>query len=271
MAHTIHKILFAILIVTSAGSAALAQDYRILTEIKTTPPKGRPKITGRMLSIFHAGQTYDRVDGMDVVTIYQPALRQFTLFSAAHQQVTHISFKEISASLQKFDDSARDYIAHLKKKGDRASLRTIEALQFRLTPKFNERYDAKQGDLFMTSKRVSYTVHCSLMKGIDPEITSDYIQYADWMARLNSLMHAQAMFPEPRLKVNAALQARRVMPLKVEREDVPTGLRQSASHKIRWKLTKADKQSIFHWNQLLNDPDMVQVTFEKFRSAIAGK
>ncbi len=256
------------LLVFATDTQLVAQDYRILTTIYkiNTGPKNKPKpiYAGRNLTIFHAGEAYDRIEGVNEITIYQPARRQFTIFSEARMLATEISFEKIQEIQLDMDRQTREYIQFLKKKGDDSSLREAKTLEFQLLPQFLEKFDARKKKLTMSSNQYSYTV--KTIAKVNPEIARGYLEYADWMARLNPLLHSTAMFPAPRLQVNESLRARDLMPQQVDRQrHIVSGAHLQAQHEVKWKLDKSDERSIYEWKRMLQSDEMKWIDFAKFK------
>lgn len=280
MTSAISRIMLASVLVALLTASTRAQDFRIVTDVETLPIKGQQRserVSVTALSLFHAGQAYDRVFGVPEVTIYQPARQQFTILSQQHSLATRITFDEIAQKQRVLEKDAREAIGTLTKEGTRNSLAMVAAIQFQLSPEFVGRYDEKRRVLSMTHEQISYTVQCQSIGNRNPQLVADYIDYADWMARLNLLLHAQAMFPTPRLLVNDELRNRQVMPIVVERVlGGQNGLHQRASHQIRWELTKLDRQTIKNWTDFLDGKsqkgaNVKWVKFEDFREAIRGE
>ena len=66
----------------------------------------------------------------------------------------------------------------------------------------------------MNSEQIDYLVKTG--SSPNPEDAMKYLEYADWAARLNHILHSEALLPEPRLAVNAALRNRKRIPLTVD-------------------------------------------------------
>src|SRR5690606_5890737 len=100
-----------------------------------------------------------------------------------------------------------------------------------------------------------------------------YLHYADWMARLNYVLHPHALYPEPRLKLNEVLRAHGKLPVEVELKSsigLPIHLR--AEHQIHWKLDATDRSLIHEWESLLKSSNTRQVTFQEYqRSLLVSK
>jgi hypothetical protein len=114
-------------------------------------------------------------------------------------------------------------------------------LQFAANPDFKESFEPESGELVLASHLESYTVATERVE--HAEALAEYREFLDWYARLNTLLSGGPP-PEPRLRLNAALARREVVPLKVElkrgRENEPL----RAEHKFTWRLSGADVERI---------------------------
>lgn len=252
------------LLLIFGGAAARAQDFTVVTE---TEDLNAHRVVGRSLTIFHAGEAYDRVAGFGEFTIFQPGRQQFTLFSESRMLATTISFKDIMDKQRDFDRQIESYITLLKKRGAAEALQMAGQLDFQLRPEFQERFDAKRNLLSMTSEFYSYNVQVDTKQ--QPKIVDDYLRYADWTKRLNALLDPRAIFPAPRLIVNQTLRSRGAMPVTVTlKHPGPNGMHYQSRHLIRWKLTESDKEAVVTWNRRLADKDMRWVSFNEFQKAV---
>ncbi len=260
------------LLVLLCGAVAGAQEFRVVTTIHNMTEgqsRGRREL-GRNLTIFHAGEAYDVVDEVNEITIYQPARRQFTIFNIRRMLATTISFERIHEIQTHMDRQTQDWILYLLNKGDDRSLQEARTLQFQLAPEFEEQFDEKQKVLTMKSDEYSYTVQSDAVAAKKPRLVSGYIEYTNWMAQLNPLMHPEAMFPGPRLKVNKVLQSRGLLPVKVSRiRNIAGQPHLQARHEFKWKLTRRDQRSIRAWKQHLQSDEMKWVEFADFQEKVA--
>jgi len=252
------------LLLTLFGAEASAQDCRIVTVMSDQNAK---VIVGRSLTIFHAGEAYDLVAGLSEIAIYQPALRQFTIFSENHKLATRIKFEEIEKQLVLLNRHNESAIEYLQRKGDDKALAQAEELRFQMQPKFKEKFDAQRGLLTMSSEIYTYTAKVAPMKR--EGFVDAYLQYADWTKKLNYLVDPLSICPTPRLKVNQALRNHSVMPLWVElKQPGPGGMHFRSDHEIVSKLMKSDMQYIASWKRLLADPKMQWVEFAEFQNEV---
>jgi hypothetical protein len=151
-----------------------------------------------------------------------------------------------------------EIIGELENEGTKQSKREAESLQFLLDPGFEERFDEKQKRLVLSSPFYQYTV-----LGADtetPKVIETYLNYTDWMARLNYVLHP-SMMPGPRLMLNNSLRNKKLIPIEVDlKADLEDRFHLRAVHKIQWELTKQDRSLIHHWESLLNNKGMKHVS-----------
>jgi hypothetical protein len=99
-----------------------------------------------------------------------------------------------------------------------------------------------------------------------------YLEYADWTAKLNYLLHPRALFPAPRISLNRALKTRKLLPLKVElRDNSAGGFHLRAEHQYHWKLTGKDRDDILHWESLRTRGTLRRVKFAEYRRRLVSR
>lgn len=264
--------LAGIVVLFSLATAARAQEFRVYTQIFDArhAAGGRsgahPHPRGRSTSLFHAGQIYDRIDGGNQMTIYEPAHEQFVIVDAARRQSAVLSFEDINRWIYQAEASARDFIA--KAQADKSQAERIAFTRFQLAPQFKESYDEKDKLLTLGSKWLTYEVKCATH---DPDFVKAYLDYADWMARLNYVVYPQTLFPGPRLALDEALRRRGLLPVEVTlRSASQTGMQLRAEHRFDWKLDATDLRTIHDWDALLQDRTIKQVAPETFLATLAA-
>jgi hypothetical protein len=114
-------------------------------------------------------------------------------------------------------------------------------LKFSADPKFEESFEAENSKLVLASHMETYTV--TTTRSEHSEAIAEYREFLDWYTRLNALLSAVPLPPEPRLRLNAALARRNVIPLKVEL--TRTGEEpMRAEHDFTWRLSREDHDRI---------------------------
>ncbi len=250
---------------------ALAQEFRIYTRVYDagTAQNGRPAMIGSSLSLFHAGKVYDHVENEQEseVIIFEPAHQRFTILSTSRGLATTAHFDEIKRKLKLARNVTTEHIKGLLRRQPPASEEVVAKLRFPIDPQFRESFDPAKHQLVCSSPYLTYTVQCAKVE--EPKTAEFYLNYADWIARLNYVMHPQALYPKSRLALNEHLRARRQMPVQVDLEasiGMPIHLR--AEHQIHWKLDATDRSLIHEWESLLRSDTTRQVTFQEYQRTL---
>ncbi len=270
--------LAGIAVLLFCAAAAPAQDFRVYTrifDVRASEPaenKGpSSSLRGRSTSLFHAGKVYDYLDAGQQMLIFEPAHERFVIIDGSIRQMTVVPFEFIENRLFRAGKATEEKIAELRREGTSQALRQADLLQFYLTPKFKESYDAKKHLLTLSGPFLSYEVDCS--EHDSAELIQVYLNYADRAQQMNYLMNPRAMPPAPRLAVNEALRRRKLLPVKVtlhaSRRD---GLHLSAEHKFRWELDATDRRTITEWEKLMTAGGLKELSPEGFfESDVEGK
>ena len=274
---TFATILAAVLLVC-LGRSGPAQEFRVYTRVynEAEAAKGSENgsshpIVTRSLSIFHAGKVYDYVEPVGEVIIFEPARRRFTILSTSREMVTTVEFDELKHLLKVARLETEKYLAQLDPKPADASQKAAQSLRFQLAPRFEEQYDVEKKRLRLLSPDLRYDVECAATQ--PPEIADEYLRYADWMARLNYVLHPRALFPEPRLALNRSLRRLGMIPVEVELQAVVAGgVHLRAQHQIHWELNAKDRSLINRWETMLKSKQSQHVPFREYqRTLVAGK
>lgn len=256
-----------------AGTAS-GEEMRIFTRVYNDAVPGSDatadrgsQIVARSVSLFHAGQVYDFIDGADELTVFDPANQRFTLLNTARSVATIVEFEQLRQLLKVSRGEAERYVEQLASRTDRESSRAVAALRFQLDPKFAESYDADRKQLVLRSDELTYTVRCA----VAPSAASaeNYLRYADWTARLNHVLHPQALFPDARLRLDESLRTRGLLPIVVDLQaDLESPLRLRAEHQVHWELDARDRSLIHRWETLLKSPQTRWVTFREYQRIV---
>ena len=269
------KTLVMLLAVSFCRDAA-AQDFRIYTRVYDagSAQNVRPAVIGNSLSLFHAGKVYDHVESESEseVIIFEPAHQRFTILSTSRSLATTVHFDEIKRKLKLARNYTAEHLDSLLAQEPPAATEAVEKVRFPIEPEFKTAaFDEAGKSLTCESKYLTYKVVCADVK--DPKTAEVYLHYADWMARLNYVLHPHALYPEPRLKLNEVLRAHGKLPVEVELKSsigLPIHLR--AEHQIHWKLDATDRSLIHEWESLLKSSNTRQVTFQEYqRSLLVSK
>lgn len=270
-------ITLGILLLVSAGlsSVASAQQFRVYTEVSVPPQNPEPgkmqgEVVARSLTIFHAGRVFDWLKTAGEVTIFEPAHKRFVIFNGRKMIKTTIDFKEIDRMLASARDETNNHAERLLSRNDRDAQTIATSLQFQLNPEFKYSFEQNSLMLDLDSPKLEYHVNCGTTP--IPEAVEAYMEYADWTAKLNHVMHPRSLYPAPRMKLNESLRQHKVLPVKVQlRVDFDQPLHLQADHRFAWQLEKIDKQSIQHWENKVGDPSLQSLTFRDYQKAILNQ
>ncbi len=253
-----------------------AQDFRIYTRVYDAgaAQNVRPTVIGSSLSLFHAGKVYDHVESENEseVIIFEPAHRRFTILSTSRSLATTVHFDEIKRKLKLARNITNKRLEDLLSQKPAPAAETVEKVRFPIEPVFKSQYDAQARLLTCESEHLTYHVRCVEVE--DPQTAEFYLHYADWMARLNYVLHPHALYPQPRLKLNELLREHKKMPVEVElRSDIGMPIHLRAEHQFHWKLDATDRSLIHEWESMLKSDTTRQVTFQEYQRSllISGK
>lgn len=262
---------------TAAGEN-IAQDYRIYTVVYDEAIPGRhvdasgvqehePVAVARTLSLFHAGKVYDSIPAIDEVIIFDPGNRRFTILNVERTLATIVDFEKLQDMLALAREATQQHIAEIESSASPDAKNKLEPLRFQLAPGFDEQYDPQRGRIILSSPRFRYVARCA--DDQPAETVTSYLRYADWMCRLNYVLHPNVLLPELRLELNDALRRRKLLPYEVELQaDVGVAIHLRAEHRIHWKLFKTDRSLIHHWESMIANDEVRFVTFREYQSAV---
>lgn len=256
-------------------TAASAQQFRVYTEVSIPPQNPEPgktqgKVVARSLTIFHAGRVFDWLKTAGEVTIFEPAHQRFVIFNGRKLIRTTIDFKEIDRMLASARDETSNHAERLLSRDDRDARTIATSLQFQLNPTFRKSFEQKSLMLDLDSPKLEYRVNCGTTP--IPEAVEAYMEYADWTAKLNHVMHPRSLYPAPRMKLNESLRQHKVLPVKVQlRVDFDQPMHLQADHRFAWQLEKIDRQSIQHWESKVADPSIKDLNFRDYQKAILSR
>ncbi len=272
----------ALALIAILTAPASAQEFGVYTRVFNVAgatPKTTPEVIVRSLTLFRSGIAYDTIHSAGEVTIFDPSRRRFVIVNGPRRLTTELSFEEIDKSLKKAEVATREYIAELQQKGDARSLAAAAPLLGQLDPAFSEQFDSGTATLLLPGRGFRYRVHCTRTPNT-PNIDRlafnaarrRYLEYADWTAKLNYLLHPRALFPAPRISLNQALKTRKLLPLKVElRDNSAGGFHLRAEHQYHWKLTGKDRDDILHWESLRTRGTLRRVKFTEYRRRLVSR
>lgn len=247
------------------SGAAIAQDFRVVTTVsqRAVDEPGWRNIS-RIITVFHAGKVYDSMESIGEIVIVEPTENQVVILSVnGNNLATSVHFSELQRFLKVARSEMEDHLGELKSHGPRSAQR-MRTLQFQLHPEFEEKYDPVTKTLSLVSPMLRYETET---ESVDRSLVIDqYLEYADWAARLNYVIHSGALFPEPRLALNQALRKRRLLPTEVRLLlDGSVPLQFKAEHKFEWSLGTIDRSMIRRCEQDRDSEVTRWVSFREYQ------
>lgn len=243
------------------SSKAAAQDMRVYTSVSILDDSGTSQPLSHSLTLFRAGKVYDYMEEVGEVVILEPDQHRFVILGANYT-VTEVPFTQVLQFLEKADGVAKQYVAELLAKPDDAAIRTANAVQFQLKPEFEVKYQPQH--LTLTGGLLSYEAETLSMES--KELTRQFLEYADWTARLNYVLHPRTLLPASRLALNEELRKRGELPVTVTLTRNFDGVSKlQARHRLEWSLLPADKQSISQWENLIASDRVKRVSFHEYQ------
>jgi hypothetical protein len=266
--------LIAAAVFLAAATAAAAQDMSIYTTVsRVDEDHGPPVVVARSLTLFHAGKVYDWMEDIGEVVILEPIHNRFVILNSNYL-AARVEFGELRQYLRVGQHEAELYLQDLATRDDRESHRAAAALEFELSPEFEESYEPTLQRLSLTSPSMSYEVRTANVD--DAQLVEQYLTYADWTQRLNYVLHPHTTLPAPRLNLNESLREKGLLPTRVDLVTTLDGkLHLRAEHHYNWELLTEDKAHIHKWEQLLDSDQIHWVPFPEYQDrmihGLAGK
>lgn len=250
-------------------SPVLAQGLRVEARVYRQPDDAAQKeqLLSSSVTLMQHGKAWDYVESADEVICFEPAGNRFTILNMARELKTNVQFDEVRQLLQLRRKESARYIRDLRDSGDSAVERVSRSLTFQLNPAFDTRFDANDGVLQLKSASWNYAAKTHAWE--DPDQLEAYLNYADWISRLNYVLHPSSLFPEPRLKLNEALRSHQRLPTVITldlRPDDPVRLR--AEYKFVLNMNDADRRLIRTWESFADGNDLRDMSFLRYQQAI---
>lgn len=263
----------AILVVVNL---ATAQDMSIYTQIRlksndaaiasgTRVADQQPIV--RSLMLFHSGKIYDYIEPAREITVFEPALRRFTILNRPLHLKSVLTQEQIRHFLSLAKNEAKRHLVENLTDTSAPNQKSLALLQFQLEPDFAVEFDSTKAQLSLKSPYLQYTAFGTVPKM--PEIVENYLHVADWTAQINSVLHPQSQLPGPRLVLNQELRERGLVPLSVELKiQLDPSIHLIASHEWIWNLRETDRQMIAEWEKLMQDPNLRTLEFRQFQQEV---
>ena len=231
------------------ASEAEADKNRFVVETQVNLPGHEKAPLVRTTTLYVEGMAYDIVHGNPAeIARFDFGNQLVDLASRARRMRTQLPFDE----LRRFEAALR------ARAQARAGLGAFLA-----SPNFAQEYDAQQKTLWLTSPWLSYEAQVT---DADAEVLEQITLFADWSARLNSMLNPTASPMPARLELNRALRQQNWRAVRITRRGEARAQTLGAiqsRHRLRpWR--ESDTELIVEiQNDLKNFP---AVSFSEFRA-----
>lgn len=268
------KLLIAIGMLTVASvmdhDPCHAQEFRIRTTVYHHQQDLDPAIVSRSVSIFHGDKVFDLVDGLGEITIFDPARKRLIILNESRMIKAVINYDEIKNLLNVGRHQTQEYIHDQLKRKQSTGKEIAAQLKFQLDPVFGIQFEESKKQLVLESQLINYRVQCVVPQ--QKAAVGSYLQFADWMARLNYVLHPYTLPPASRIMLNEELRSRDLIPTEVELQTrLEEKLHLRAEHRIHWKLDHKDRGLIHQWETLRKNKDVKTITIQEYlRNQFAG-
>ena len=262
--------LFLALIISAVVGTVQAQGLRVEAQVYRVADDLSPSdiLISSSVTLFHNGRVYDYIESADEVTRFDRAAGRFTILNMARSLKTTVALDQIRHLLDSRRQESERYLSELARTGQPHANQTARNLRFQLDPTFHSAMDSTTGQMKLTSPSWKYLV--ATHEWPDGDQVSDYLEYADWIAKLNYVLHPTTLFPEPRIALNARLRQESIrMPTRVTldlRPDEPLVLR--AEYKFILQLDPLDRNMVRTWETAAGGNGMRSLSFRRYQETV---
>ncbi len=206
----------------------MASEFRVETDVFVNGARD-PAVQTR--TIFAEGVVYDfLLTGAQEITVFDRSRNRLVLLDPQRKVKTQLSL----------DGDILTYVAEMKAQLAEGNREFLLGEQMKTT-------EEADGWIALSNGRMTYRA-----EGITPktaEMAGEYQQFADWYARLNAMRQGNPP-PFARIRLNAALASRGLVPKTIERTIVQkhglTDRKQvlRSQHLANWCLSQTDRKQI---------------------------
>jgi hypothetical protein len=249
-----------------APTTARSQDFHVDTAVDAVSRRESRELS-HSVTLFHAGKTYDFIQDLGELVIFDPSHDRFTLLNTRQHRLTEVHVDEVNHLLQIGQQALADYVRSLRNSGKPGQQAMVDALLFQFHPQFTEKiHQTDRGPVLdLNSEFFHYQVLCATPP--TPAHGAAYLNYADWIIRLNYVLNPGKTLPEQRIKLDAALRQAGLIPVEVVFGD-PNTVEVRARHRIYWELNERDRELIRQWDGLIARGDLKRVSFQEYQRSL---
>jgi hypothetical protein len=180
----------------AAALPAHAEQFRFDNKV-FVDERQEPQI--QSTTIFMDGVVYDFLESPDEVIVFDTAHGRFVLLDLTRRVQTKLSAEQVASLTERLREWAKS--------------QSDPYLQFMASPSFDEEFDGQTGELSLTSEWMTYRLGTA--PAASEGVSRRYREFSDWYCRLNTAINPGSRPPFARLMVNAALDARHLLPREV--------------------------------------------------------
>jgi hypothetical protein len=246
---------------------ATAQDFHVETTLFAVG-RSEPKELMRSVTLFHAGKTYDFIPHMGELIIFDPSHGQFTLVNTRQKRMAEVHIDEVNRMLDIARRALNDHLQVLQAES-KPNQSAIEQILFQFNPTFEKAVVQTSGGPQVELKSKFFTYQVLGASAPTPTHAFVYLNYADWICRLNYVLNPGGIMPDQRLALDSALRAENLVPYVVNFTiaggESPTV---RAMHHIYWELNERDRELVRQWDNLLGSGELKKVTFQDYQRSL---
>lgn len=256
---TRYALLGLLLALAAAGDGfrpVSAEDFRMENKVYAGAER-EPAVEST--TIFYNGAVYDFLKKPAEITVFDKDHRRFILMDTDRRMKTELAADEVAAFVERFRQRASDY--------------TSPFAAFQVSPKFEQSYDTSSRELTFTSEWMTYRVVTA--DAGSKEVAGQYRMFADWQARLNTVINARAVPPFGRMVVNEELERREEIPKEVHLTLTPGGILPRkritvrSEHQLIRQLVESDRARVQQAGQYM--AIFQQASFDAYQKIDAAK
>ena len=248
-------------------ATATAQDFHVETTLYAVG-RGEPRELMQSITLFHAGKTYDFIPHLGELIIFDPPHGQFTLMNTRQRRMTEVHMDEVNRMLDLARRALNDHLQVLQAEA-KPNESAIEQILFQFNPQFEKSITQTNAgpQIDLKSKFFGYTVLAA--PAPTPTHAFAYLNYADWIVRLNYILQPGAILPEQRLALDAALREAKLVPVDVS-FTIAGGESPSvrAQHHIYWELNERDRELVRQWDGMISRHELKKVSFQDYQRSL---
>jgi len=220
------------------GGLAVGEDFKVVNKVFVGNAK---KPQAQSTTIFSGGVVYDYLEEPAETMVFDPAGKRFILLDSVRKVRTELSTDEVL-----------DLVERLRR---RFSASADPYQVFQAEPKLDDEFDDDSGELTFSSTWMTYRLVGA--EAPSREISSQYREFSDWQARLNSLINPGGRLPFPRMILNAALERRGELPrevhlsLKPKRQVLSGRVKLRSEHLLIRRLVESDRSRVTQTGQFM--------------------